>query len=63
MRNNSPYEIRAKFESKCAETGKSIKKGEFCVYYPSAKKVYHPDSKQAYEYRCMKADESMGYNY
>lgn len=63
MKNNNPYELKARFESKCAETGKIIKKGEYCVYYPSAKKVYHPDSKQALEYRNMKADESMGYSY
>lgn len=63
MRNNNPFELKAKFDSKCAETGKLIKRGEYCVYYPSSKKVYHVDSKQAYEYRMMKADESNGYNY
>ena len=49
--NNDPYEIKAKFASRCAETGKEIKKGDSCIYYPSAKQVFHHDSKQAYEYR------------
>lgn len=53
----------SKFDSKCAETGKTIKKGQPCLYYPDDKKVYHPDSEQAYQWRCMKDDESMGHIY
>ncbi len=60
---NDPYEIKARFESKCAETGKVILKGEPCIYYPLAKKVYSIDSKTAYDYRNWKADLSMGYDY
>lgn len=60
---NDPRMITAKFDSKCAETGKPIKKGDQCVYYPSDKKVYHPDSKQAYEFRMWQADIDLGYNY
>ena len=37
--------------------------GDFCVYYPSAKKVYHIDSAQALEFRNMKMDDAMGYEY
>lgn len=62
-RNNNPYELRAKFDSICPETGKQIKRGDICVYYPSVRKAYHSDSQQAYEFRKMKADESMGYSY
>ncbi len=62
-RNTAPREIRAMFDCNCAETGKEIRKGKLCVYYPIGRKVFHPDSKQAYEFRQMKADESMGYNW
>ena len=49
----------SKFDSKCAETGKTIKKGQSCLYYPADKKVYHPDSEQAYQWRMVKDDETM----
>ena len=55
--NNDPREITARFNGKCQETGKTIKKGEKCLYYPIGKKVYALDSKQAYEYRCIKMDD------
>ena len=48
---NDPREIKARFDSLCPETGKPIKKGDTCIYYPSAKKAYHQDSKQAEEFR------------
>jgi hypothetical protein len=61
---NDPRQITAKFNCKCAETGKLIRKDEPCVYYPTAKKVYHPDSKQAYEFRMWQMDiECLGANY
>lgn len=53
----------SKFDTVCKETGKPIKKGQNCLYYPSDKSVYHPESKQAYEWRNMKADEAQGYSY
>jgi hypothetical protein len=31
--------ITAKFDSKCAETGRPIKKGDACVYDPQTKKI------------------------
>lgn len=34
---NDPTIIKAKFESKCAETGAAIKKGDDCIYYPATK--------------------------
>ena len=33
--------IRAKFNSKCAETGKSIRKGDEMFYDYATKKAYH----------------------
>lgn len=45
------YEITAKFNSTCPETGKQIKKGERCLYYPNLKKAYHMDSKTAENHR------------
>ncbi len=60
---NDPQEIKARFDSVCAETGKEIKRGDLCIYYPSSKKVYHPESKQGEEYRRWRADLTMGYDY
>ncbi|MCP4651110.1 MAG: hypothetical protein GY853_13675 [PVC group bacterium] len=48
---DDPREIRARFNSVCAETGRAINKGDNCIYYPKGKKVFHIDSKQAEEYR------------
>lgn len=61
--NHDPREIVARFDSVCSETGKPIKKGEKCIYYPTSKQVFHPDSKTAYDYRNWKADLAMGYDY
>lgn len=61
--SRDPREITARFDSKCAETGKVIKKGETCIYYPEGRKVYHVDSDQAYQYRQWRMDISMGYDY
>ena len=38
--------INAKFKSKCAETGRSIEKGENCLYDRENKKVYCRCSKK-----------------
>lgn len=54
--NNDPRIIKAKFNSSCTETGKPIKLGDECVYYPIGKAIYSIDSKQAYIFRCEKAD-------
>jgi len=59
MYKNDPREIRAKYNSKCKETGKEIKQGDWCVYYPSDKSIFHIDSKQAYEFRNMLADDNL----
>lgn len=58
-RNLDPKEIIARFNSKCAETGNEIKKGDPCIYYPSSKQVFHPESKQAKEFRDMKFDDML----
>lgn len=59
-----PRQITAKFDCFCAETGKRIKKGERCIYYPTAKKVYSLDSNQAEEFRNWSFDVSvLGYDY
>ena len=64
MYRDDPREIVARFNSKCAETGREIKKGETCIYYPKGKKVYHVDSKQAEEFRSWSFDCNMlGENY
>ena len=61
--NNDPRVIQAKFNTSCAETGKPIKKGQECVYYPSSKQCFSLDSKQAQEFREYMSDLNMGYNY
>jgi hypothetical protein len=59
-----PRQIIARFDSKCAETGKPIKKGDSCIYYPVGKKVFHLDSKQADSFRAWQFDINMlGANY
>lgn len=60
---NDPYEITARFDSVCPETGKPIKKGDKCVYYPKSKKCYHKDSKTAADYRSWMMDRAMGHDY
>ena len=61
---NDPREIIAKFDSVCAETGRQIKKGDKCIYYPSSKEVFHLDSKQAKEFYEWKFDiEILNQNY
>ena len=66
MRNQNmdPREITLKFNSKCAETGKPLKKGDKAIYYPNGKKVFSPDSKQAEEFRNWQFDmKCLGQNY
>lgn len=58
-----PRVVTVKYPTKCAETGKPLKKGDKAVYYPKSKKLYCMDSKQAYEFRNWKMDMDMGYNY
>jgi hypothetical protein len=62
-KNQDPFVITAKFESKCAETGKVIHVGEECVYYPSASRVYTMDSEQATQFRMWQADLANGHDY
>lgn len=61
---NDPKELIARFNCRCAETGKEIKKGDLCVYYPSSQSVFHIDSKQARSYRDWRFDcEWLNCNY
>lgn len=54
-----PREITARYTSKCHETGRTIEKGEPCIYYPKDRKVFSMDSKQAESYRSVRFDEIM----
>jgi hypothetical protein len=62
-RNMDPRVITVKYDGKCAETGKALKKGEQAVYYPHGRTMYALDSKQAGEFRAWKEDLAMGNNY
>jgi len=54
-----PYEKIAKFDCVCAETGRTIRKGEWCVYYPKTRMVYHQDSRTAQTFRSERFDMNM----
>lgn len=65
-RTRDPYMLTLKYPAKCAETGREMKAGEQALYYPGQEKgrnLYHPDSKQAAEWRSWQADMAMGQNY
>ncbi len=57
--SRDPRTIRARFNSKCAETGKPINKGDECVYYPSSKQVFHMESTQAGKLKADQHDMAM----
>ena len=59
-----PRVIKARFDGVCEETGKTIKKGDDCVYYPYNKAIYHMDSKTAYDFKGWHEDVfSLGCDY
>lgn len=60
---NDPRELIAKFDSVCPETGKAIKKGDLCVYYPTARKAYHVESAQAKSFYDWQQDIAIGWDY
>jgi hypothetical protein len=65
-RTRDPYMLTLKYPAKCAETGKEMKKGEEALYYPGndkGKNMYHPESKQAADFRSWKQDLAMGHDY
>lgn len=47
---DDPRQIRAKFNCICAETSQRISKGDWCIYYPLERKVYHMDSRTARQF-------------
>ena len=59
-RNMNPRTIKARFDSICPETGKAIKAGDECVYFPRAKKAYHMDSNTAGHWRSQQFADSAG---
>ena len=57
---NDPYELHAKYDSTCPETGKPIKAGDACVYFPRERKAYHNDSKTAADWRSQAFADNYG---
>lgn len=55
-----PMFMKAKYDTICPETGKKIKKGEECAYYPNSKKAYHMSSKSANDVRGLNFSKMMG---
>lgn len=55
----APRVIESKFQCYCAETGRTIIKGQKCLYFPSGKKAYSLDSKKAEDWRNNKMDEDI----
>lgn len=63
-RDQTPREIIARFDGVCRETGKPIKAGDRCVYYPQGKSIFSLDSKQASTFRSEAFDrEWLGHDY
>jgi hypothetical protein len=60
MKDRTPRLLKARFDSVCPETGKAIRKGDDCVYYPADRKAYHVESKAAEEYRAARFARSWG---
>lgn len=58
-KNNNPREMLARYAGKCADTGKTIAKGELCIYYPSSREIFAADSKTASDYYSAKFDAEM----
>jgi hypothetical protein len=54
-RDSNPREIIVKYAAACSETGKPLPAGAAAIYYPRSKKLYHPESKTAAEYRSQAA--------
>jgi hypothetical protein len=50
-RDTTPRAITARFDSICPETGKQIRKGDECIYFPAARKTYHAESRTASQWR------------
>lgn len=59
-RNASPYFTTARFDSKCPETGKEIKKGDRIAYFPATRAAYAEDSKAAEQVRGMEFSTAYG---
>lgn len=62
-RDTRPREITTRYDTTCSETGRTIERGERCLYYPSTKDVYALDSLAAYQWRMAEADRQMGFDY
>lgn len=63
---NDPYTTTARFASKCAESGKSINRGEPIIYWPQSRKVYligsAPKAEQEFrEFKSLSFEEDNGY--
>jgi len=54
-RDSTPRGIVVKFAAVCAETGKPLPAGAVAIYYPAARKLFHPESKTAGDYRSQRA--------
>lgn len=59
-RNLDPYRTVARYDGKCAETGKPYRKGDPIIYYPRSRSAYVESSKQAEEFRALQASAALG---
>jgi hypothetical protein len=57
--SKDPRVITAKFDSVCKETGKAIKKGDECLYYPLSKDVFCLESNEYVSYCNWKMDDEV----
>lgn len=56
--SREPLFLLARFQSVCPETGKTIKKGDECAYFPAERKAYHSSSKTASDLRAVQFAKS-----
>lgn len=59
-RDENPREIVVKYAAVCSETGKPLPVGAAAVYYPRSRKLYHPESKTAADFRGQKFADGCG---
>jgi len=57
--HGEPYAIKARFETRCPQTGKAIHKGDTAIYFPKARKLYHVDSRAAENFKTRQFAENL----
>lgn len=51
--HGEPFEMRAKYRTRCPQTGRLIAVGDLAMYFPKARKMYHLESPAAQQVKAM----------